>query len=363
MSDSNKTEFLLSKLLDQSSLSNEDCNELKALLSTSHGRQSWVKELSFQADLIDILKTEKEISSMIQTDDTKIIPVRTSRQPVMSPSLRYAGWIALAAILMMAVFMSYYVNGIPGRANHTVLGKVVSLKGEVHLNRGPLNVEMISGMNFKEGDRLLTSKNGYIVFQYEDGSTITLSPNSRMVFATQKQKKQEGWSIGLDKGQLDAKIMPQQSKMRFMLPRLGIEVLGTQFSLGNQSNDHKVLLYEGKLSVVPIDHENRAHLLTSGQGIFFNEGSSQVNMTLIPQSQQIRGKIIEIDHTNRFLKVVLTEVTQKQMTLRFPQNQENFILSENSALTRNTFFKVGQTYEFQIQGLACPKIIHFQQIN
>ena len=227
MKDQLKLSDLIHKLQEPGELSAEDQAQLKSLLSTPLGREQWVKELTFQADLLDVLQTEREFADRSK-QEAKVIPLTTLDQKTkpaqMSNRLRMTGWVALVALLMMALFMSYYINGIPSKANHTILGQVLSVNGEVHLNREPLNIQLMRGLAFKEGDKLMTSKNGYATFRYRDGSLISLGPNTRMAFATKKQQHLEGWKIGLEKGVLDAEIQPQKDHFRFKTKSLGIDV-------------------------------------------------------------------------------------------------------------------------------------------
>lgn len=365
MTDRSQLEYLFAKFQEPGELSIEDQNSLDELLGTPEGRQQWVQELSFQADLIDILKTEKELQEAQKSDASKIIPIssapiRKASPATMPPSLRYAGWLALAAVLMMALFLSYNINGLPGKSNHTVLGKVIALQGEVHLSRGPLNVELIPNMNFKEGDRLLTSKNGVVVFEYDDGSRISIAPNSRLAFATQKQKKQEGWSIGLDKGIIDAEIQPQQQKLRVKTPKIGIEVLGTQFSVNSQAGQQEVQLYEGKLSVVHLEDKNKQHLLMSGQGLISQADTIGLKSFLLQPSSKVSGKVLAINSENNLITV---ETSTGTLHLRWRNsNVTSFKLANESPALKNNL-KTEQSYIFKIQGLACPQIISFNPIT
>jgi hypothetical protein len=179
-----------------------------------------------------------------------------------------------------------------------------------------------------------------------------------LVFATQKQKTQDGWSIGLDRGRLDAEIQPQKEKMRFKTPKVGVEVLGTQFSLESQESLQQVLLYEGKLSVVHLENKSKHHLLMAGQGLVAQGNSSDLNSRLIPSTTSVEGKILSLNIEKKLLSIETASLDT--LTLRLPTSDLKNNHNLNEELQTFNDVKLGQAYRFVIQGLACPKILNYE---
>jgi len=352
------------KLHEPDGLNAEAQTQLNELLATSEGRELWVRELSFQADLIDLLQTKKAMpenfAAVAQAEPIKPTPLVRAPVPTMPKALRFSSFLALAALLMVALFMSYYINGIPTKTGHTTLGQIVSVNGVVHLNRGPLNVDLFAGMMFKEGDKLITGQNGSALFKYDDGSIIAIGANSDFAFATQSQQKRDGWDIGLSKGVLDADIRPQTKALRFKTSALGVEVLGTQFSIHANVANQSVELYEGKVRVHANEKTNDLHLLTPGQGFGKDLSNQQSELFTLPKSDWEEVTVESTDAKSQTL-VVSSELGTR--TLRWAKASPQLTSTKEVLNLDFVNFKVGQKLKLKLQGLACPQILEVVPIH
>ncbi len=351
---------LVQKFLDKSDFTEEHQALLNQLLSTKEGRKQWVEELQFQANLVDVLQTEK---ASIKTDHNNISEINSYQrkaEPNKIPvTLRFSGWVALAALLMIAFFMSYYINGMPQKADHTVLGKIVDVTGEVHLNRGPLNVLLQKGMSFKEGDKLLTSTKGSVIFKYKDGSKLALGTDSRLAFSTKSQKDQDNWDVGLDKGKLDADIQPQLQSLKLKTAHLGVTVLGTQFSMKSLNNQEEVHLHQGKLNVQSNASKIESYQLNSLQFISSKADNSSVNQgNLAPPTWEE----VEIIALHEKENTVLVNREGELLLLQLPE-ENSTKKHEISSLHLISKLKVGQKIKTKLQGLACPQMIDLKLPN
>ncbi len=164
---------------------------------------------------------------------------------------RAASWLAAAVLLSGAVGVGAggYFYAAPQFA---YVAEIKSLDGSATVTRDGVRKEVTSGVPFKLrlGDMIQTSAENEVVFSYtDDGTEVQVGRNSIVRFVS--PASDGGKRIGLDAGQISAKVTPQRgsANMVFETPIALATVVGTEFILAAEPLQTRLYVTEGTVEL------------------------------------------------------------------------------------------------------------------
>ncbi len=170
------------------------------------------------------------------------------------------------------------------------IATVSKLRGKASvLSPGDVNAHVLKiNDKLSEDASIVTYKGSFVRIKFEDGSTASLGPNSKLIVT--KMDNQGAGIITLLKGQLRSKVSPQKSKKekhKFLVrtKSAALGVRGTEFQTiyNPENNVTNLLTYEGEVAIKKGEHK-----ILSGKT--YNERAKVLSSNKLSRSQKIRLK-------------------------------------------------------------------------
>ncbi len=209
------------------------------LKSDSDTRQVYLHELNLISALEDIAIAEGAgvtQPSIVTTDQNKT-------------TTRFGKATSRWQLVATAVVLALMISGVSWmlRGPKTI-GSLSELHGSMRWtgNNGEVVRDLAVGERLSGGTIELLTADSWVVFRFNDGSTVTLSGESELTISEQNRKE-----LHLRRGSLFAEVMPQpkHSPMAVLTPSANLEVLGTQFNLQTEEAKSRLRVNEGLVSL------------------------------------------------------------------------------------------------------------------
>ena len=139
---------------------------------------------------------------------------------------------------------------------------------------------------------LITQKGERQQYNLPDGSTVNLSPDSRVTYSKSDWKKEERNLKLKGKALFDVK---KGSKFTVNVRKGFVEVLGTQFEIENRTKTLEVRCFEGMVKVVAYDKNS---ILTGGEGVIISPEKTLETFTI---TKEWTAKVSSFDATPLYL--------------------------------------------------------------
>lgn len=209
------------------------------------------------------------------------------------------------------------------------VGKVIVLKGNATalLPSKKEAVAVYEKMEIPVETSILTYEKSVIKIEFEDGSIVMLSPNSKMVLrSVRNQDRDIPTIITLLKGKIRAKVkkeqvLPSHEKFVIKTTAASFGVRGTEFEVlvSNDKSVSGVITYEGKVSMVKNQSEDIDDVVKNTKKSFQNDKSE----VLITQ-----GHFANID-SNYHKKLVKIDESQIEIMKNYDYTEFNEEKSNN----------------------------------
>jgi hypothetical protein len=165
------------------------------------------------------------------------------------------------------------------------LAKAVS--GSVMIKRASKSIFKVlkENMSIRVGDEVAT-RDGDVLVEFADGSTIRLEENSNLVFNKLSHFGKTGMvdtRLRLKKGSLSTEVTPlvKGSRYEITTPSAVAAVRGTEFRLSTGNGETQIEVVKG---VVAFSGEHGTTEVTEGNGARIKQGSSIVQRTKLPEA-------------------------------------------------------------------------------
>lgn len=196
------------------------------------------------------------------------------------------------------------------------------------------------------GDEIAT-KNGNVVIEFADGSTIRLEENSNLIFNKLSHFGKTGMvdtRLRLKNGSLTTDIPPlvKGSRYEIKTPSAVAAVRGTEFRLHTSEKETRLEVLEG---TVEFSGKHGKMLVDAGQGATISEGNSRIeliNLPSPPNTQLAKDNINELPakiewEKSRDANTYQVQITEKDKNGKLVQstNQKNNSLKINQIKNGN----------------------------
>lgn len=176
--------------------------------------------------LADFERGEEEVYN--QVSDLRAIAEaeieRSPRPPGISPWIKFAGSVSLAAVVVACVLVWQFQQSGP-----RPVANVEELSGQVVCLKGEQQTSLRLGQALSTGDSLVASPGSTLVWKYKDGTTVRiLGETTTRLSADANLAKQ----VKLERGELVASVAKQtRGPMVFTTPHATATVRGTELRL------------------------------------------------------------------------------------------------------------------------------------
>jgi hypothetical protein len=179
----------------------------------------------------------------------------------------------LCALLCALSIISGVGSGIStSRAQEMVSAKVLSIQGQVEIQRQPANQPQFQKIAFKiedqlkAGDTIITGKNGRLVLGLSDGSQAVIAAKTTVVIKDLSQSPRTLFNVIRGKTRVHIeKLGGQPNPYRVNTPTAVIAVRGTIFDVLVDEKETQVFLHEGQVAVTNLALPDRPVILSAGQ--------------------------------------------------------------------------------------------------
>lgn len=159
-----------------------------------------------------------------------------------------------------------------GRAQEMVSAKVLSIQGQVEIQRQPANQPQIQKIAFKiedrlqAGDTIITGKNGRLVLGLSDGSQAVIAAKTTVFIKDLSQSPRTLFNVVRGKTRVHIeKLGGQPNPYRVNTPTAVIAVRGTIFDVLVDEKETQVFLHEGQVAVTNLALPDQPVILSAGQ--------------------------------------------------------------------------------------------------
>jgi len=159
-----------------------------------------------------------------------------------------------------------------GKAQEMVSAKVLSIEGQVEIQRQPTNQAQFQKIAFKiedqlkAGDTIVTGKNGRLVLGLSDGSQAVIAPKTTVVIKDLSQSPRTLFNVIRGKTRVHIeKLGGQPNPYQVNTPTAVIAVRGTIFDVLVDGNETQVFLHEGQVAVTNLALPDQPVILSAGQ--------------------------------------------------------------------------------------------------
>ena len=262
----------------EGSLSDAEMALFEARLASEPALRDDLRSLAEQAFAIGEHARNAEAISEIKNHSGIIAFPQKSR----ASWKRYLPWAAAAVLVISA--MPFLLKKISQPEAIVEVMEVIGPASWISED-GASTVMLGKGMRLPAGALELSSESGLARFRYDDGSTLTFSGVSEAIIT---QAETSGKSLRMRRGQLAAKVSPQDPKaaMRIETPTAKVTVLGTQFSLNVEEEKTGLAVSEGMV---------RMRRLSDGQEQNVATGRL-LTSTLEPQAEFIPTALPKVEN-------------------------------------------------------------------
>lgn len=179
----------------------------------------------------------------------------------------------LCVVLCALGMISGVGSGIRiSRAQEMVSAKVLSIQGQVEIQRQPANQPQFQKIAFKiedqlqAGDTIITGKNGRLVLGLSDGSQAVIAAKTTVVIKDLSQSPRTLFNVVRGKTRIHIeKLGGQPNPYRVNTPTAVIAVRGTIFDVLVDGNETQVFLHEGQVAVTNLALPDQPVILSAGQ--------------------------------------------------------------------------------------------------
>ncbi len=158
------------------------------------------------------------------------------------------------------------------RAQEMVSAKVLSIQGQVEIQRQPSTQAQLQKIAFKvedqlkAGDTIVTGKDGRLVLGLSDGSQAVIAAKTIVVIKDLSQSPRTLFNVVRGKTRVHIeKLGGQPNPYRVNTPTAVIAVRGTIFDVLVDGNETQVFLHEGQVVVTNLALPDRPVILSAGQ--------------------------------------------------------------------------------------------------
>jgi len=158
------------------------------------------------------------------------------------------------------------------QAQEMVSAKVLSIQGQVEIQRQPANQPQFQKIAFKiedqlkAGDTIVTGKNGRLVLGLSDGSQAVIAAKTTVVIKDLSQSPRTLFNVIRGKTRVHIeKLGGQPNPYRVNTPTAVIAVRGTIFDVLVDEKETRVFLHEGEVAVTNLALPNQPVILSAGQ--------------------------------------------------------------------------------------------------
>jgi len=176
--------------------------------------------------------------------------------------------------------------------------KAKSLTGSVQIKRASKTQfkVMKQGMQIRVGDEIAT-RNGNLLIEFADGSTVRLEENSSLVFNKLSHFGKTGMvdtRLRLKRGSLSTEVSPlvKGSRYEITTPSAVAAVRGTKFRLLTEGQETKLEVVEG---TVNFSNAHGSATVTEGHGARIKQNSTTIQQNRLPAAPkpQFADKVID----------------------------------------------------------------------
>ena len=157
-------------------------------------------------------------------------------------------------------------------AQEMVSAKVLSIQGQVEIQRQQNNQPQLQKIAFKiedqlqAGDTIVTGKNGRLVLGLSDGSQAVIAAKTTVVIKDLSQSPRTLFNVIRGKTRVHIeKLGGQPNPYRVNTPTAVIAVRGTIFDVLVDDKETQVFLHEGQVAVTNLNLPDQPVLLSAGQ--------------------------------------------------------------------------------------------------
>lgn len=194
---------------------------------------------------------------------------------------RFPNWLALSVALLGGLTTVFAQAPDPGAARVVSLTGTLTLKGFRQESRALRLRDAVHS-----GDELITGENSQAVLRTGDGSTVTIYPDSHVIFNERSADVREFLHLFLGSIKVHIeKISGRPNPHKLTTPTAVIAVRGTTFSVFVDETDSTlVAVDEGMVAVANRQSPDQEILLTNGQRTWVRPGQPP------QQAQAFRGR-------------------------------------------------------------------------
>lgn len=298
------------------SLNDESLAQLKEELQDAGKRKQLVDDMIFDANLVENFQLLAKKKSQVLKST---ITAQSFNSTHTYTSARIISWAGVAAVLLIGIFLTAQQGFLKGLLAPAIIAEASYTSGETRLFRNDNELKIHQQSQIRHGDLLVTGTSSYLMFQYEDGSTCMLGPESTL--EVRVNKSTQGKWLMLQQGELQANVSPQtQSKMKLSTPEAHLEILGTEFILKSRNSQSQLDLLEGKILLSNTTGLQQMTLEGGWSTTLSNENFSE--------PRPIDEKLIQ----NQSFKGTLQDIRPKEgrLTLRSKENKtKTFFIAAN----------------------------------
>lgn len=194
---------------------------------------------------------------------------------------RFASWMAISTVLLGGLTSVLAQSPDPGAARVVSLTGTLTIKGFRQESRALRLRDTVHS-----GDELITGENAQAVLRTDDGSTVTIYPDSHVIFNERSADVRELLHLFLGSIKVHIeKISGRPNPHKMTTPTAVIAVRGTTFSVFVDETDSTlVAVDEGMVAVANRQSPDQEVLLRAGQRSWVRPGQPP------QQAQAFRGR-------------------------------------------------------------------------
>ncbi|OVE81557.1 hypothetical protein BVY04_02920 [bacterium M21] len=209
-----------------------------------------------------VMKTLKKSEDRTSaTRSPRTTATRQFRQIQPAPKKRYK--VVLAAAATIAIIGTFAAIALVSSQDaNPSLGSVVRVSETMTATRQGQQIDVQPGFQIQPNDQFMTQGSGSRL-SLADGTTLDLAGQTMF----QLQRNEQGIVAQLADGALYADVakQPADQPLRFNLPHMNIDVLGTKFHLSTSHYLDHLQMVEGKVRVQSVDAPQQQQILVTGQ--------------------------------------------------------------------------------------------------
>jgi ferric-dicitrate binding protein FerR (iron transport regulator) len=263
MNEDNSYQELLLRYLDGTLCSDEEAQVAELLRSDAQAR-TFLRDVAEQAVTVaDVERTE--------ASQQEALAARQNWAGLGRRRLRGWSWVmGIAACLALMANILYFLAKTESKTI-TITG----ITGHVQWtgNGGHVRYDLNMGTTLPGGTIEGTTPNSWFEFEYHDGSTVTLSGISSLVFSDRGQK-----ILHLKEGTIVANVMSQSTSKPMLIhtPTAILEVVGTQFETTAEHTTTTLKVNEGKVRVERLSDGSRVDVPAQYQVVVIADQEMQL---------------------------------------------------------------------------------------